>query len=87
MSAKISNALSRRLNEARTTDPQREVPVIVTIKTGTDLAALEQNGLKIQRSFQNIPAVAGTLAAADVNALAQLDQVEKIEPDETAWAL
>jgi tripartite-type tricarboxylate transporter receptor subunit TctC len=87
MSTKISNALSRRLNEARTTDPQREVPVIVTIKAGTDLAALEQNGLKIQRSFQNIPAVAGTLAAADVNALAQLDQVEKIEPDETAWAL
>jgi hypothetical protein len=87
MSTKISNALSRRLNETATTDPQREVPVIVTIKTGTDLAALEQKGMKIQHTFQNIPAVAGTLTASDVNALAELDQVEKIEPDEKAWAL
>jgi hypothetical protein len=87
MSSKISNALSSRLSEAATTDPPREIPVIVTVKTGADLATLEQKGLKIHHTFQNIPAVAGTLTASDVNALAELDQVEKIEPDEKAWAL
>ncbi len=87
MSGKISDGLLKRLDETSITEPQREVPVIVTLRGGADLAALEQKGLKIQRAFANIPAVAGTLVAADVNALAELDQVETIEYDETAWAL
>jgi hypothetical protein len=37
MSTKISNALSRRLNETATTDPQREVPVIPTTSVDSAL--------------------------------------------------
>jgi hypothetical protein len=48
---------------------------------------LEQTGLKVQRTFTNIPAVAGTIPAVAVNTLAELDQVETIDYDETAWAL
>jgi hypothetical protein len=87
MSAKISANLLQRLDEAAITDPQREIPVIVTIRSGADLAALEQKGLKIQRTFQNISAVAGTIPVGEVNTLAEVDEVEAIDYDETAWAL
>jgi hypothetical protein len=87
MAEKISATVLKQLDEAATTDPRREIPVIVTIRTGADLAALAQKGLKIQRTFQNISAVAGTIPSANVNALADLDQVETIDYDETAWAL
>jgi hypothetical protein len=87
MSTKITAELLKRLDEAAITDPQREIPVIVTIRREADLAGLEQKGLKIQRTFQNISAVAGTIPVAEVNALAELDQVEAIDYDETASAL
>jgi hypothetical protein len=87
MSAKISANLLKRLDEAAIADPHREIPVIVRVRRGADLAALEQKGLKIQRTFQNIADVAGTIAVAEVNTLAQLDEVEFIDSDETAWAL
>jgi hypothetical protein len=87
MSAKISANVLRRLDEAAITDSQREIPVIVTIRRGADLAALEQKGLKIQRTFQNISAVAGTIPVGEVNTLADVDEVEAIDYDETAWAL
>jgi hypothetical protein len=87
MSEKISASVLKRLDEAATAGPQREIPVIVTIKRGADLTALEQKGLTIQRTYENISAVAGTIPAAEVSALAELDQVEIIDYDETAWAL
>jgi hypothetical protein len=87
MSPKISANVLQRLDEAAITDPQREIPVIVTIRSGADLAALEQKGLKIQRTFQNISAVAGTIPVGEVNTLAEVDEVEAIDYDETAWAL
>jgi hypothetical protein len=87
MSTKISTNLLKRLDEAARADPQREIPVIVSIRGGADLAALEQKGLKIQRTFQNISAVAGTIPVGEVNTLAEVDEIESIDYDETAWAL
>jgi hypothetical protein len=87
MSAKISANLLKRLDEVAIADAHREIPVIVKVRTGADLAALEQKGLKIQRTFQNISDVAGTIPGAEVNTLAELDEVEFIDSDETAWAL
>jgi hypothetical protein len=87
MSAKISANVVKRLDEAAITDRHREIPVIVTIRRGADLAALEQKGLKIQRTFQNVSAVAGTIPVGEVNTLAEVDEVEAIDYDETAWAL
>jgi hypothetical protein len=87
MSAKISANLLKRLDEVAIADAHREIPVIVKVRTGADLAALEQKGLKIQRTFQNISAVAGTIPVGEVNTLAEVDEIESIDYDETAWAL
>ncbi len=87
MSAKVSDELLKHLEEAEKEEPQREIPVIVTITKGTDLTALEQKGLKIQRTFVNISAVSGTLTATAVNEVAQSEQVERIEFDGTMRAL
>jgi hypothetical protein len=87
MTTKISGELLKRLDEAAIAEPQREIPVIVTITAGTDLTALEQKGLKIQRTFQNSSDIAGTLTAAEVNPVAELDSVITIDYDGTAWAL
>ena len=87
MTTKISDELLKQLDAATRAAPQREIPVIVTITAGTDLAVLEEKGLKIQRTFQNSSDVAGTLTVADVNPVAALDSVVAIDYDGTAWKL
>jgi hypothetical protein len=87
VTAKVSDELLKRLEEAEQTEPQREIPVIVTIAVDADLAELERKGLKVQQTFQNISAVSGTLTAAEANEVAQWDQVERIEYDGAVWAL
>ena len=87
MSAKISDELLKRLKEASKAEPQREIPVIVTITPGADLTALKQKGLKIQQTFENISAVSGTITAAKVNEVALLELVENIEYDGEVQAL
>lgn len=87
MSGKVNEALAEQMGEARRLDPQREIPVVVTIKPGTDPAILTQRGLKIEHTFEDIHAVSGTLVADEVDALAQLSEVESIEFDGTAWAV
>jgi hypothetical protein len=87
MPTKISDELLKQLNEAAAAEPQREIPVIVTVTAGTDPALLEEKGLKIQRTFQNISDIAGTLTVAEVDPVAALDSVVAIDYDGTAWAL
>jgi len=84
MTAKIDDELLKRLEKA---EPQQEIPVIVTVKPGADLSGLKQKGLKIEHTFDHIPAVSGTLTAAIANDVAQSDQVESIEYDGKVWAL
>ena len=87
MPASISDELRRQLMEARRSEPQLAIPVVVTVAAGTDLRILERNGLKIDHAFDNISAVSGTVAAAAVDPLSGLDQVQEIEYDSTARAL
>lgn len=84
MSAKIGEELARRLAEA---DPEAEVPVLVTLKPGADPAALQRGGMKVGRSFQAIPVVAGTVRADRVRQLAELGEVELIDYDGEVRAL
>ena len=84
MTAKVSEELLKVVEAA---EPQQGIPVIITTTAGANLTALEQKGLKIQYASKNSPIVSGTLTAAEVNALAQLDEVERIEPDSEAWKL
>ena len=86
MAAKIQEELAKQLEDAAREESQREIPVIVTITRGADLALLEQRGLKVLHTYENISAVSGTLTAAEVNGLAALDQVERIDYDGRAHA-
>lgn len=81
MSTKISEELSRQLKEVGESSSQKELPVIVTVKDSSDLTALQKQGLKVHHTFDAINAVSGTLPAASVKALAQLDDVQQIEYD------
>jgi len=87
MTRKVSDELLKQIEEAEKEEPQREIPVIVTITAGTNPITIQQKGLRIQRIFKNISAISGTLTAAEVKELAQLDQVEIIEYDGPLWAL
>ena len=87
MSAKISAELSQRLKEVGEASTEDELPVIVTIKKDSDLAALKEKGLKIQHTYENIDAVSGTLPAAAVKSVANLDEVQLIEFDGEVYAL
>ena len=87
MATKVSDELFKQVEEAEKKEPQREIPVIVTITAGTDPIMMQQKGLRIQRIFKNISAISGTLTAAEVKELAQLNQVEVIEYDGSVWAV
>jgi hypothetical protein len=87
MTTKMNGALSQQIEEAKTVEPEREIPVIVTLRPDSDLAALEQRGVKIQRIFKNISAVRGTLTPAMANRVAELEMVELIEYDGEVHAL
>lgn len=81
MTAKISDELMQELKRSEKTDPQREIPVIVTVDGPINRAELEKNGLRIAHVFDFISAVSGALTPAQAQALAQLDQVKRIEFD------
>ena len=79
--AKIDRALQQLLRDAQDREPDRAIPVIVTVVPGCDLDLLAQRGLEIGRTFSLISAVSGTVRAADVRRLSRLDAVVRIEHD------
>lgn len=81
MTAKISNELLQRVQQAEQLNSQSEIPVIVTLNGPLNRAELEANGLRINQVFDLISAVSGTLRAAAITTLAQLEQVKLIEFD------
>ena len=81
MKAKISSDLLQECKRAKQTEPQQEIPVIITITDWARRSELEEKGLRVTHSFENISAVTGTLTCAEVDAVAQLDHVERIEFD------
>lgn len=87
MSRKVSQELAAEVDNARETQPDREIPVIVTIRPGGELTELKQKGLHVRQVFDNIPSVAGTMKASDIDQLAESEQVQIIELDSQAHAL
>ena len=87
MGTKIDAELSQHLRDAESAEPQREIPVIVTLSEGADVAELERRGLKVRGRYESIPAVYGTIAASAVSQVEGLDSVAQIEYDGRAWAL
>ena len=77
----FSEEMIRVLREREAERSQEEIPVIVTIKPGSDLSKLEREGLRISRKFEVLNAVSGLIAPRDARRIAKLSQVEKIEYD------
>ena len=78
---KLSDELKRVLREEGPEDPTKEIPVIVTFIPGTDVAELEELGLKITRRYELLNAAAGLVSLRDMRRLSEVAQVEKIEYD------
>lgn len=84
MNSKINADLARKIEAIGQTEPTREIPVIVTTRAGADLAVIGKKGLKVERIFESISAVAGTIPAGKIADVALLDEVELIEYDAEA---
>lgn len=86
MSAKIGEELSQQLKDIEEAS-EEELPVIITVKEGANLAALKEKGLKVQHTFDIINAVSGTLPAAAIRSVARLAEVQHIDYDGEVQAL
>jgi hypothetical protein len=87
MAAKIDAELLEELERFEVTEPKRDIPVIVTLNDWAKRKELEEKGLRVEHSFENISAVSGTLKPADVKDVAKLEQVVSIEFDGEVTAI
>lgn len=81
MSGKINAELMAECESAGRADPQKEIPVIITVNDWSRRGELERLGLRVNHSFENISALAGTLTCDEVKTIALLDHVDSIEFD------
>ena len=81
MAEKIDVELLQEVERFELTEPEREIPVIVTLNGWSRRAELEEKGLRVAHAFETISALSGTLKPAEVTDVAQLEQVESIEFD------
>ena len=86
MTTKLSDELLMHLNETKGSEPSHPIPVIITLTEGSDLTELRQQGLEIQRIFESISAVSGTLTVAEIEEIAKSEQVVRVEFDGTVFA-
>jgi len=82
---KIDELLSKEIESARLDG--HAVPVIITMRSAEDVTSLVARGIKPSVAYQNIPAVAAVLTPAQIEEIAAMPQVERIELDSEANAL
>ncbi len=87
MEGALSKEMMALLEKAESEGQREEIPVIVTVKEGTDLHRLETLGLKISARFKLLNAVSGHVTPEGARKIADLDEVEKIEYDSEMRAL
>lgn len=84
--AEISEELRRRFDTPADKPGHREA-VVVTLHADANTDALRRAGLEIVYAMRNRPIVTGTVDAAGLAALAELETVARIEPDGEMHAL
>ena len=70
----------RVLREMETEHPDKEIPLIITLEPGSNVAAMEMKMTETRR-FDVMDAISGKVKVRDVRGLAELPQVRKIEYD------
>ncbi len=78
---RISEELHLIVEAARAQGMAREIPVIVSVREGTDPGRLEAVGLVVRHRFESISALSGAIAASGVADLAALEEVDLVEFD------
>ena len=84
---KIDQRLSQRLAAMRTDRADDPIPVIVTLRPGAGMTAIESQGLRVERAIESVSVVAGTTTARQIEGIAALDEVQAIEYDGETHAL
>ncbi|MGH9906640.1 MAG: protease inhibitor I9 family protein [Pyrinomonadaceae bacterium] len=81
MAGRIDDELQQEVSRLESTEPEREIPVIVNLNDWSKRGEVKEKGLKVEHEFENISALSGTLTPAEVKDVSQLGQVESIEFD------
>ena len=87
MNSKIGVELSIQIKTALEENPKREIPIIITLKPGTDSSILERQGLIIENIIESISVVSGVISASEIYDLSKLEEIELIEFDGPVYAL
>ena len=68
MSSVISNEVMNKVREARGSNVDTRIPVIITLEAsyGSNFSSLENEGFSVNRPFPAINAIAGTALASNV---------------------
>lgn len=78
---KLDDPLRERVQRIGAAAADMRVPVIVTVTPPIDLGSLRDSGLEIAEVHRLIDVVSGSIAAADLERLAGLQAVRRIEFD------
>ena len=87
MAALINEDLQQLIADAERSGLPTELPIIVKLAEGTDVASLAAMGMTVHRVIDSISVVSGTLAAAAIKQLAQHPGVLAVEYDNEAHAM
>jgi hypothetical protein len=81
MATQLTGELLQLCEAAEESEPQREIPVIVTLSDWGRRSEVEARGMRVVHWFERISAVAGMVTAAQARAIAALAPVESIDLD------
>ena len=87
MHAKLDEQVTACMRDAEAQGSSREIPVIVTLRKVEDLQALRDHGLQVRHVFAPIAAVSGRVQTSQIERLASLVAVLRIEYDGQMHAL
>lgn len=87
MPARLSKELVEHLVEAESTEPSREIPIIVMATSHEGLSELERAGFTPERVLEHIPAASGKASTRTVRAIAAIEGIESIDYDGQMHAL
>lgn len=90
--AKITDELSKLVEERLKTNPNELIKVIINLDESADVEEVASNlskaGLNVGSTIPGpVPIVAGAVAAKDILQLTKESKVKKIEPDGKTFAL
>lgn len=82
MTKSLSADLYQRLEAYRRDDPNARLQFVVTLRPGAGVASVAGAGMRVDQQIAEPPLLLGTMTAKQALAVAQLDDVVRVELDE-----